>query len=354
MLKFFQRFRQKLLDEGALKKYLVYAIGEIILVVIGILIAVQLNNWNQKSISDAEIEVLLDKVEADLVANIKATNNIIDDYFINDSLTRKVINNELTIEDYYNDKRLGNLLFRIQLLKLNTENIIKMIEKEDVISSKYETIIEIAKELKRSIIYNEYTEEPLKTFYYGNVDFLMSHSFWIAKSDSSSIEKRYHFFTTDENYKKRVLNHWAKTSEMALTTMYHRSISMELLGRLKVVCHNYDAGRLNELYKSINLNSFRQISCDDVVTRNKNQFYKNERFLIINMSEMGIDLFVKNSKGEIIGERKIKPGEYSIFQETALEFAAIDADYFSIIELHQDGECIKKYVEERNGYLIVE
>ena len=113
----------------------------------------------------------------------------------------------------------------------------------------------------------------------------MSNSFGIAKSDSSSIEKRYHFFTTDENYKKRVLNYWAKTSEMALTTMWHRSVSMELLGRIKVIRHNYDVGRLHQLYKSLKLNSFRQISCEDVVSRNKNQFYRNERFLVSNMSE---------------------------------------------------------------------
>ena len=136
--------------------------------------------------------------------------------------------------------------------------------------------------------------------------------------------------------------------------MYHRSVSMELLGKINVIRHNYDAGHLHQLYNSLNLNSFRQISCEDVVSRNNNQFYNNERFLITNMSEKQIHLLVKNSIGEIIGELKIKPGEYSIFMETELEFGAIDDDYFSIIELRQDDQCIKKYVEEKNGYLIVE
>jgi len=47
MLKFFRKIRQKLLNEGNLKRYLIYAIGEILLVVIGILIALQINNWNE-------------------------------------------------------------------------------------------------------------------------------------------------------------------------------------------------------------------------------------------------------------------------------------------------------------------
>ena len=46
MIKFFRKIRQQLLSENKFSKYLFYAIGEIILVVIGILIALQINNWN--------------------------------------------------------------------------------------------------------------------------------------------------------------------------------------------------------------------------------------------------------------------------------------------------------------------
>ena len=46
MIKFFRNIRQKLLLEGKTAHYLKYAIGEIVLVVIGILIALQVNNWN--------------------------------------------------------------------------------------------------------------------------------------------------------------------------------------------------------------------------------------------------------------------------------------------------------------------
>ena len=48
MIKFFRKIRQKLLSEGKNAQYLKYAFGEIILVVIGILIALQINNWNQE------------------------------------------------------------------------------------------------------------------------------------------------------------------------------------------------------------------------------------------------------------------------------------------------------------------
>ena len=47
MLTFFRRIRQSLLGSGQTRKYIPYALGEITLVVIGILIALQINNWNE-------------------------------------------------------------------------------------------------------------------------------------------------------------------------------------------------------------------------------------------------------------------------------------------------------------------
>ncbi|RLD70725.1 MAG: hypothetical protein DRJ10_20090, partial [Bacteroidetes bacterium] len=48
MINFFRRIRKQLATENNAKKYLRYAIGEILLVVIGILVALQINNWNEQ------------------------------------------------------------------------------------------------------------------------------------------------------------------------------------------------------------------------------------------------------------------------------------------------------------------
>jgi len=59
MINFFRKIRQKLLSENNFSKYLIYALGEIALVVIGILIALQINNWNEnKHILKKEIDIL--------------------------------------------------------------------------------------------------------------------------------------------------------------------------------------------------------------------------------------------------------------------------------------------------------
>jgi len=61
MIKLFRNIRQTLIMENKTSKYLKYAIGEIVLVVIGILIALQINNWNEtRKARVREVEILKD------------------------------------------------------------------------------------------------------------------------------------------------------------------------------------------------------------------------------------------------------------------------------------------------------
>ena len=66
MIKFFRKIRQKLLSEGKTGKYFKYAIGEIILVVIGILIALQINNWNENRKLQVKSHDYLQRLKVDL------------------------------------------------------------------------------------------------------------------------------------------------------------------------------------------------------------------------------------------------------------------------------------------------
>jgi hypothetical protein len=69
MIKIFRRIRRKLIDEGNLKKYLIYAIGEILLVMIGILLALQVNNWNENNKDRNTEKKLLIELKENLKTN---------------------------------------------------------------------------------------------------------------------------------------------------------------------------------------------------------------------------------------------------------------------------------------------
>ena len=86
MIKFFRKIRQRLLSENRLGKYLLYAIGEIVLVIIGILFALQINNWNStQKAHDQELELYA-----------KLLNDLNDSF--NSTIGRKEVNNEAPAE----------------------------------------------------------------------------------------------------------------------------------------------------------------------------------------------------------------------------------------------------------------
>ena len=103
MIKFFRNIRQKLLTENKISKYLLYAIGEIVLVVIGILIALSINNWNEERKNNLIEKKLILNIIKDLrldsiyisqsLIEVDAQKKVIDD-IISMSLNKK------NIEDY--------------------------------------------------------------------------------------------------------------------------------------------------------------------------------------------------------------------------------------------------------------
>ena len=74
MIKFFRKIRQRLSAEREIRKYLFYAIGEIVLVVIGILIALQINNWNEERKDRLEEKNLLEQLQDEHRENLDQLN----------------------------------------------------------------------------------------------------------------------------------------------------------------------------------------------------------------------------------------------------------------------------------------
>ena len=73
MLKFFKKIRKRLVNQGRLKNYLLYAVGEIVLVVIGILLALQINNWNTERAEQNQMQEFAAALIQDLRTDIQET-----------------------------------------------------------------------------------------------------------------------------------------------------------------------------------------------------------------------------------------------------------------------------------------
>ena len=106
MIKFFRKIRQNLLTENKFSKYLIYAIGEIILVVIGILIALQINNWNENRKANIKEMANLKSLKSELVISLEELNS---DY----NSTKLFHNSTLKVQNYIQKKAtISDSMFR--------------------------------------------------------------------------------------------------------------------------------------------------------------------------------------------------------------------------------------------------
>ncbi len=100
MIKFYRKIRQNLLSEGKTGKYLKYAIGEIILVVIGILIALSINNWNEKRLQKQALKNIYTIIIEDLKNDITDINIILKSKKEIEPIFNKILDGLMTKEDY--------------------------------------------------------------------------------------------------------------------------------------------------------------------------------------------------------------------------------------------------------------
>jgi len=180
MIKFFRKIRQNLLTENKFNKYLIYAIGEIILVVIGILIALSINNWNGKRkqtlvginiLNGIKTDILKDTI--DINDNIRAFKVLIkNDSILIDHLTNNR-NKNSKIENLF----LQNFSYQENIIilhhshfdeaKLKGLSLIKKTTLRDSISRLYEFHYKALEQTENSAkmfkVYNELISDKMSS-----------------------------------------------------------------------------------------------------------------------------------------------------------------------------------------------
>ena len=182
MIKFFRRFRYDLMEKNKTGKYLKYAIGEIILVVIGILIALGINNWNNEQ-KDNQAEV---KYLSQIKKSLKANDIILKERIESDKRLLKLggqIYNHIKTQKKLNDsiKQILVVLQYDQMVSFNMaafENLkndgLSFISNDDL---KFEIINIYDKELKyiQNIFANQfenYLSGVINPFFSENFEFV--------------------------------------------------------------------------------------------------------------------------------------------------------------------------------------
>jgi hypothetical protein len=113
MIKFFRQIRQHLLSENKFSKYMLYAIGEIVLVVIGILIALSINQWNNNRVNTIESNNFNQRLLAEVDDNIDLATSKIEIIKSTLNSSKQILNlfNKPSNDD--NLKSLDSLIYNI-------------------------------------------------------------------------------------------------------------------------------------------------------------------------------------------------------------------------------------------------
>jgi len=158
MIKFFRKIRYNLMETGKTSKYFKYAIGEIVLVVIGILIALQINNWNEQQKEEKQIRNIYARIVQDFNNSAVEIDSILNKMNTRFPLMQKVIS-----EDVNRDSLLTNRDYLIKYLGSSNgypniqihDNGVRMLETK--IGINYELNTEYSEAL--ILLYSEYLYE---------------------------------------------------------------------------------------------------------------------------------------------------------------------------------------------------
>ncbi|GAA4318603.1 hypothetical protein GCM10023115_44540 [Pontixanthobacter gangjinensis] len=185
MIKFFRNIRRRLLRENRFTRYLIYAIGEIILVVIGILIALQINNWNEESkIRDLE-QTYLASLRNDLQSDkIYLKNQIEESKSVMESnrqFIKQLWQKQESLKDAMKLVNLINTRTQKIILQSSTYEELKSTGKLSYISndSLRKNVIEFYRNASHSIgIMDTYDDYTMNLISDQDYNFFKLHSIW--------------------------------------------------------------------------------------------------------------------------------------------------------------------------------
>lgn len=295
MINFFRNIRRKLANENKFQRYLRYAIGEVLLIMLGIFMALQLQNWNEKRKQEVQFRTTLEQLY----------NTITDDSWYFDFAAREAQNNVSTIDQLLNNYHslplqdlpmsVWSLTFSgkhdhisesLQILKdldYNSENIehTKMARQ----FQSYATLINT----KNRDNFNPFDSKIDEILLENNIAFpkfdlenqnlgLTGDSTYYKEDDIKTLTK----LLEDKNFRTQLKS---KRTQLAIFTLDYKVLYNDALAMLKLIKDNYPEVKL--LYQDVGIIGTSINGFDDVgarstpmtITDEKNGIWEIELYL---------------------------------------------------------------------------
>ena len=345
MIKFFRSIRKALLDENKFSKYLLYAIGEIVLVVIGILIALQINNWNESRKIEREIESVISLLDDELTQNIFTATGLMWRGDRVDSLV-SMYNQGLFTEEFLKDKpNILLTLFQTEKGNFRHENLDNLISLEKQFPDKHKNLIPHLKYLRNSLDLQGFWEKKSVDLFYERFKEVVDTEEWVY-SEVDKSEELYNFFN-DPLFNNKV-NHYIEIQHDNLANISRiRNASIGLLW-ISMKSKTAEYPDIRKFYDRLRLKPIQENDCDEPQVANKIPGYRRT-FLIYNDTDETISIDILNSQNGIS-----KPFLFPEIPPKMHYFGDYTLRNGEQIKVSKNGECHNIYYQTTTDFIMVE
>jgi Family of unknown function (DUF6090) len=246
MIKFFRKIRQNLLSEGKTGKYLKYAIGEIILVVIGILIALQINNWNENRKANALAKKYITEIKTDLINDTLTYNSALKRLDKTLEMHKILLNPELTSNISIDSLHsiVSSCFHSIRIYKIDNATYLKLSNTGFLDSGIY---TDIFKEIntyynKEYAAYSEYIKWDVEqSIDMSNPNFLGHYKTSVNLSNYLNDEKsseNFRNFISSNEFINHTWAHYTRKQTVIDRLLYQKKIATELIKKIESELNN--------------------------------------------------------------------------------------------------------------------
>ncbi|MEZ4802353.1 MAG: hypothetical protein R2797_06235 [Gelidibacter sp.] len=211
------------MKNNKITSYLLYAIGEIVLLMIGILLALQVNNWNEKRKLINTINTTLKTISYDLEIDTTYASTIIKFYEANLKNSKRIINHEITKDNYTECMECLALVTIYQPFSIQTKGIGQLKNLIELQTSERDSLItDITKFYSVFDPLIDKSNERMENIVMKNFNALEEFPWFVDMAQGKMTDEVIHYFTESEDYRTRVTSHaiLAVGNHLALTKQY--------------------------------------------------------------------------------------------------------------------------------------
>lgn len=205
MISIFRKIRQAMVKEKKVRNYALYALGEILLVMIGILLALQVNNWNEKRKSKNQFTSILKTIKSDLATDTLNSSGIIQYYDSINKYSNEVIANKYNAKTIESCITCRSLLTAYNPFSMQKKGYLQLQNYGEMHSEKEDSLVS-----KLSQFYTFFdvmltnSNEAIKEESLENLDYYKQQKWFIPWMQGSFTPEMATFFGESLDFKNRV------------------------------------------------------------------------------------------------------------------------------------------------------